>query len=154
MEALSLQTNIVFWLPGVPEPQGSKRGFYNPKLKRVMLVDVKHTQLRSWRQEIIDAARNAYTGVPLDTALRIELLFGFDRPAGHYNAKGRLKPSAPHHMKTGKDIDKLERAVLDALKIAGMIRDDARVADLRGVKDYTDALGFEMPGLRVQVSER
>lgn len=145
---------ISFWLPGDPEPQGSKRAFYNPKLKRAMVVDVKHASLRSWRQDIIQSARDSYHGEPLDVALNVQLVFAFSRPQGHFNSKGQLKASAPKHMKTGKDLDKLERAVLDALKIAGTIRDDSRVGRLDAVKDYLDCVGAQTSGLRVQISER
>lgn len=155
-ERLLGSTVIAFWLPGVPEPQGSKRGFVNPKTGKAMIVDVQHSRQRSWRREIIDEAQRAYGGPPLNRSLQVDLIFAFERPQGHWNKKGLLRASAPRHMETGKDIDKLARAVLDALKIAGTISDDRRVSKLECTKDYLDAFNFKPvgPGLRVQISER
>lgn len=147
---------IEFSVPGIPVPQGSKRGFINPKNpKRALVVDVQHVSLRSWRRDIIDAAHAVYGGPALDCALNVGLTFGFARPLGHFKPNGDLRASAPTHMATGKDLDKLIRAVLDALEAAGIVTNDARVGGLMCFKDYIDVAGFgPRPGLQVSISER
>jgi Holliday junction resolvase RusA-like endonuclease len=61
--------------------------------------------------------------------------FRFPRPRSHYGKRGLL-PSAPRHMVTKPDLDKLIRAALDAL--TGIIwRDDAQVVRFgEPSKDY------------------
>ena len=73
----------------------------------------------------------------------MELAFTFIRPRWHYGRRG-LRPSAPLGHAVRPDLDKLARAVLDALVGAGVIRDDAQVAELHATKGYG-----ERPGLAV-----
>jgi Holliday junction resolvase RusA-like endonuclease len=47
-----------------------------------------------------------------------------------------VKDSAPLHPATRPDVDKLIRAVLDALTMSGAIKDDGRVVTLAAVKTY------------------
>ena len=65
----------------------------------------------------------------------VQLAFILPRPRGHYGVRG-LRPSAPRYPGRKPDIDKLTRAVLDALVAGGGIRDDARVVRLHADKTY------------------
>ncbi len=120
--------NIQFKVFGEPQTAGSKKGFYQPKLKRVIITDDnKHS--RSWKEQVASAARQEYSGPLLREALLMELLFIRVRPKGHYKSNGGLSKAgslAYHGPATRPDLLKLTRAVEDALK--GVIYvDDAQI---------------------------
>ena len=133
----------VSWkVEGIPAPQGSKRhvGFGR------MIESCK--ALKPWREQIIAETRlNALVPQGLDEAVALSLVFLFPRPKGHFNSKGQVKPSAPEHKTTKPDIDKLARAVLDSLTLAGVFRDDALVYSLTLQKRY--CIGQEAPGVMI-----
>ena len=78
---------------------------------------------------------------PLVGPLEVHAYFVYARPASHYGT-GRnahqLKPSAPAMKHTAPDLDKLQRALGDALTQAGTIRDDARIVVWHAVKRWAD----------------
>lgn len=135
---------IRFFVPGIPAPQGSKR-----HVGRGILVE-SSKQLKPWRLDVTMLAQAAHHGDPLDEAT-VAITFVFPRPRKHYRT-GRhaheLRTDAPHRHTTKPDIDKLARAVLDALTAAGVIRDDSRVADLHVTKRYGD-----QPGAHIEVAD-
>ena len=106
--------SLSFHVAGNPATQGSKRHVGNG---RMIEMDKK---LPAWRAAVVDAAfRAAGPGrVALDGALACELVVMLPRPA-----KSRFGdyPAGP------PDLDKLCRAVGDALTVAGVIADDARI---------------------------
>jgi crossover junction endodeoxyribonuclease RusA len=115
---------------GRPVPQGSKRVFNGN------LVDANSKQLRPWRAEIAAAAYEVWPQ-PLPGALSVWLDFFFARPLGHYGVKG-LRPSAPDLPAVRPDLDKLVRAVLDALTGIAF-RDDSQAWEIVARKRYADA---------------
>lgn len=133
----------VSWkVEGTPAPQGSKRHVGMGR----MIESCK--ALKPWREQIIAETRlNALVPQGLDEAVALSLVFLFPRPKAHYNSKGQLKPSAPEHKTTKPDIDKLARAVLDSLTLAGVFRDDALVYSLTLQKRY--CIGQEAPGVMI-----
>lgn len=142
---------------GTPAPQGSKRGFVVGK--RAVIVDDNKPRLRTWRQDVRDAAEQAMCGnwgtIGLwDGAIGVGIQFWFARPKSHYRT-GRnahlLRDSAPLHPQVKPDVDKTSRAILDALKDAGAIRDDARVTDLHAVKRYCRR--GQPPGATITIRE-
>lgn len=148
---------IVITVYGTPAPQGSKRGFVVGK--RAIVVDDNKPQLRTWRQDVRDAAEQAMCGnwgtIGLwDGAVGVEIQFWLARPKGHYRT-GRnahlLRGTAPLHPQVKPDIDKTSRAILDSLKDAGVIRDDARVTDLHAIKRY--AARSERPRAVITIRE-
>lgn len=78
------------------------------------------------------------TPAPTREAVAVALRFGLPRPKGHWGTgrnADRLKPSAPAWPATKPDVDKLERAVLDAL--TGVLwADDSQVVMLSADKVY------------------
>lgn len=154
---------VRFTVPGLPAPQGSKR------VVRGRLIDANHASLRPYRASVAAAAAQALglgldgppgaqngpqglsglsEHVPTREAVAVELRFGLPRPRGHWGT-GRnsevLKPSAPEFPATKPDIDKLVRAVLDAL--TGVVfADDAQVVRL-----YTDKVYAAAPHTQVGV---
>lgn len=127
---------------GIPAPQGSKRHVGMGR----MIESCK--ALKPWREQIIaDTQSNNKVPKGLDEAVAISLVFLFPRPKAHFNSKGALKPSAPEHKTTKPDIDKLARAVLDSLTLAGVFKDDAQVFSLSTQKRF--CIGDEQPGVLI-----
>lgn len=132
---------LSFTVPGVPQPQGSKR------LLGRRLVESNDATLRPWRTSVTAHALAApRDGVllPFTGAVAVRVTFRFPRPGGHFGSgrnRGRLRGSAPARHRVRPDADKLVRAVCDALTDAGVWRDDAQVAELQAVKVYHDAPG-------------
>jgi Holliday junction resolvase RusA-like endonuclease len=129
--------SLAFQVFGDPVPQGSKRAFV-VKQRAVVVVDTNKPSLRSWRSQIVDAARHEMSGdTPELGAVRVTLMFFLRQP-------GRPKAGVPI---TRPDVDKLARAVLDGLTDAGVFRDDSQVTTLTARKRYTT----EAPCVRVFV---
>lgn len=127
-------TDTQFFVPGIPVQQGSKRHVGNG----VMVEMAKN--LRPWRDSVTYAARAACRqDCDLQTGpLTATLTFWFPRPKSHYRANGLLKPNAPTYKSSAPDVDKLARAVLDAITGSGLWHDDAQVAGLQLTKRYAN----------------
>ena len=129
---------ISFRVPGIPQPQGSHKAFVNRKTGRAIITQ-DNTRLRSWRSEVAwCAAQAAGATTAMLGPVRVYLVFWLPRPKAHYKANGSLKSDAPRYCPKRPDVDKLCRAVLDALTESGIVRDDGQVADLRAIKMYAD----------------
>lgn len=110
---------IEFTVHGIPVPQGSKT--------RWGTEDNPHT--RGWRATVAEAA--AKLDAPcLSGPVSVSVEFVFPRPKAHYRTgkhADELRESAPLWKTSAPDLDKLQRAIGDAL--AGvLIRDDAQIA--------------------------
>lgn len=139
---------VRFRVPGRPEPQGSKTVGRTRAGRSFVREDNPRTV--PWRSAVALAAREAMNGEgPLVGALLVEAAFRFARPRSHYGTgrnAGRLKPSAPLWVAVRPDLDKLLRALGDA--ITGVVCvDDAQIAELGVTKVYGQ------PGLEVTVYE-
>lgn len=131
---------IEFTVLGTPQPQGSKT-----RTRFGMRED--NRDLAPWREAILwalkRAMREADRHAPMLAPLEIEADFYFCRPRSHYGT-GRnaaiLKPSAPGKYHAQKpDLDKLLRALGDALTIGGAIRDDSQIAITAAHKYWADS---------------
>jgi crossover junction endodeoxyribonuclease RusA len=135
---------------GVPVPQGSKRAYTNKHTGRVNVVEAQSARVRSWRQAIIDAAAGSgYTPGPVS----VIVVFWLPRPKQHYGTgknSAQLKPGAPAYPAAMPDLDKLTRAVLDALTDAGCWKDDGQVVVLSAKKLYADGT---QPGALILIGE-
>jgi crossover junction endodeoxyribonuclease RusA len=130
---------VKFAVAAVPVPQGSKRVVHGH------LIDVNQKNLRSWRQLV--AAEAARQGEPpLGEAVAISLTFYLPRPKAHFGVRG-LRPSAPGVPQVRPDLDKMIRAVLDALTGVAW-RDDAQIASIVASKLYADT---GPPGVEVTI---
>jgi Holliday junction resolvase RusA-like endonuclease len=131
--------SVSFVVHGTAAPAGSKRGFYNPKAKRVIITD-DSARSRPWKAQIVDAAVQAMTGQDmLDGPILLELVFWVTRPKSHYGTgrnTDKVKPGAPWAPTVKPDLLKLARAVEDAL--TGIVyRDDAQIITETLQKAYT-----------------
>ena len=139
-----------FTVHGLPIPQGSKRAIQNRG--RTFLVDDNKENLKPWRQEVAAVAAAEMDGdLVWSGPVYVRVIFFLPRPRGHFG-KGRnedkLRGSAPIAPHVKPDIDKLTRAILDAL--TGIVwHDDAQVVDLSAHKVYAD--DWRHPGAMVEV---
>jgi Holliday junction resolvase RusA-like endonuclease len=143
---------IEFEVKGLPVTQGSLRAYSNPHTGRAVVVHAAPQPLRNWRNAVASQASDAMKGrPPVRGAVRLQLEFWLPRPQGHYGTgrnKWLLKPSAPMNPTKKPDLDKLMRAVLDALKGIAWA-DDALVTEVKAAKRFTDA--NEAPYLWVEL---
>jgi Holliday junction resolvase RusA-like endonuclease len=131
-----------FSVDGIPRPQGSMRAFV-PKGGRRAYLTSDNPKTRPWKTDVAAAAR-AGKLVIWQGPVAVGITFRLPRPKGHVGKSGLL-PSAPHHPAVKPDLDKLARAVLDALVEAGVIVDDSLVVRLAARKVYGE------PGASVRV---
>jgi crossover junction endodeoxyribonuclease RusA len=128
------------FVPGNPAPQGSKtpRGRMG---QRVQLVESSKA-VGPWRSTVAYHVAQVYTGAPLDGPLSVRLEFVMRRPTS--TPKRRTPPAVRK-----PDIDKLARAILDALTAVAW-RDDSQVTDLRASKRLAEL--DEQPGVHIHLT--
>lgn len=140
---------------GLPIPQGSKvANFHAPGVR-----DSNDKKLRPWRRKIRDHAKDVLTYHDTITGpVRVWVRFTFTRPPAHYRT-GRnahlLRDQAPR-LPIGHglgDIDKLQRAIFDALTDAGAWSDDRLIVDVRARKLYAgeDELALDQAGVDIVI---
>lgn len=133
MSAVIEAQAIQFTVYGLPVAQGSK------KVIGKNVIEMADARLRSWRQDVASTARAAMEGAsPYIEPVDVRLMFWLPRPQNHFgtgrNAE-KLKASAPIAPAVHPDLDKLARAVLDAL--TGIVfRDDKQVVGMTLSKLY------------------
>ena len=129
---------IRVWVPGIPQPGGSKKGFAIPdkdrpgKYRAILTEDNRKS--KPWRQSVEWAAKEAFD-MPLDGPISIEFRFFMPRPKCHFGKRG-LRPSAPARPTVKPDVTKLIRSTEDAMKGIAWI-DDSQVVDQHGMKMYS-----------------
>ena len=135
-----LSAPLAWTVDGDPVPQGSLR----PMMAggHPVLIYTNREPLALWR----DAIRDACPVMEPDAGpWRVCIQFRMKRPAGHYSRSGilpRFEDATPCRR---PDIDKLVRAVLDALTMR-VWRDDGQVVEVKASKRYS-----ECPGVTIMV---
>lgn len=124
---------LELFIAGVPRPQGSKNA-YRRGTRVVMVEANKH--LPEWRQAVYEALRAS--GKQFEGAVTVMATFYIPRPKTNKRLYATTKP----------DVDKLVRAIGDALTKAGTIVDDSYIVTWNAAKAYAD--GVE-PGVRIIV---
>jgi crossover junction endodeoxyribonuclease RusA len=133
--------SLAVFVPGKPAPQGSKR-----HVGRGVMVE-SSKDVKPWRNDIRAACIDR-DGKPLayfDGPVAVRLEFICYRPGSI--PKRKKTPAATKK----PDIDKLSRAVLDAIGSAGCWRDDSQVVRLSATKRLAE-IGEPM-GCRIRVEE-
>ncbi len=136
-------------IPGLPQAQGSKRSL-GPD--RPFVESNKH--LAAWRADAITFLQRAaaeHGWVRADGPVFVTAVFAYPRPKSHYRTgrfAGLLRDDAPTYKTSAPDLDKLQRALGDALTQAGIIRDDALIVRWYPVKVWGDE-----PGVSVHLEE-
>jgi crossover junction endodeoxyribonuclease RusA len=137
---------------GNPAPQGSKNFMGTTKMGRGILVEAS-SNTTPWRADVMTAARAVLDELgrpaPMDGALVARMVFSFLRPRSVKRAKRPYPSVYP-------DLSKLLRATEDALKAAGVIRDDALLVEYtRLAKVYCgeDEEALDRPGCLIVVGQ-
>jgi len=139
-------TELELHVAGNPAPQGSKTGFAVKRggayTGKVAMMESSSARLEKWRADVradVQAEAQRIGWQSLTGAVALQLEFYLPRPKSHYRT-GRnahmLKDSAPRFPATVPDIDKLDRAVIDALDAVGIFDDDKQIIDLHSTKHY------------------
>lgn len=150
-------TELTFVVRGLPVAQGTARAFVAGGKARIA-TDSNRTNspIGAWRASIATEARMAMgRQVAFDGPVVVTAYFVFPRPKSHYLPANRSRPvaelrlDAPRFHTAKPDLDKLERALLDAITNV-VIGDDATVAGLVGWKEYEDE--ERRPGVVVRIA--
>lgn len=155
-------TSYGFRVYGIPAPQGSKIPGVSSKTGKMFVREQSSKTLSSWREDVKQAALaargvgddhtwSAHEGQPqvIDTLtgpIRLQVDFYMPRPASVTTKKRPLPTVAP-------DLDKLIRGVGDALKQAGVYKDDAQICAIKATKNYGDDSTKGSPGAWIVISE-
>lgn len=126
---------------GVPVQQGSKVPG-RTKAGGLFVREAAGPKLKVWRDSIVDAAL-AVRGGMFTGAVELRVLFFMPRPASVPFSRRAYPTVAP-------DLDKLVRAVGDALTVAQVYKDDSLIVRLSAEQFYADS---EEPGALITVSE-
>lgn len=133
---------LVVTVYGKPVTQGSK------VRTRWSVRDDNADRLRPWREAVKQAALDVLAGRErLEGPVSVVVTFTFDRP----KSAPKTRPCWPITRSSG-DVDKLQRAIFDALTDAGVWRDDSQVIDVRARKVHVgDGGALHIPGAVVTV---
>lgn len=119
---------LSFFVAGVPVPQGSMKAITLKGKKFTQLISDNDATLKPWRSKVVDVATLArnlagwpenYNGA-VELSCRCLLPMPATRPSAIRRAAIGLRTVKP-------DLDKLMRAIGDALTIANVVDDDARI---------------------------
>lgn len=128
---------------GIPAPQGSKTKMPNGAMVEAGSKTGREKH-RSWRAAVTEAGRawvDEHQAEPLDGPITLHVEFRFPPTAGDpHRMRHQVKP----------DLSKLLRSTEDALVVARLIKDDARVWRVQMSKRY--ARPSETLGARIEIA--
>lgn len=128
-------TEISFRVYGTPAAQGSKRHVGGGR----MIESSK--KLPAWRQAVTQAARPVTPGTPLDCPVSVRAIIWVPKPQ-------RPRFDVPATQQA--DLDKIQRSIGDAIEVAGIIRNDARIIRWEAEKRY--ATPDNPPGAHITIT--
>ena len=129
---------IELFVPGIARTAGSKSAFKD-KFGKVHLTHAGKYS-KGWMDSVKWWALKTYgeRTILLTCPVILKLIFFRRRPKGHYGTgrnAGLLKDSSPEYPTSKPDLDKLNRAISDAL--TGIVfKDDSQVVKLESSKFY------------------
>jgi crossover junction endodeoxyribonuclease RusA len=130
---------MLIFVAGEPKPQGSKNAY--KRGTKIVLVEA-NKQLPEWRRRLVEAFK-PFKGLDAspgyENGVTVSVEFYLKRPGTVKRQNHTVKP----------DLDKLLRAVGDALTIAGVIRDDSTIVAWQASKRYADVME---PGLTIEIT--
>lgn len=114
------------FVPGIPQPQGSKQGFIRGN--RVVLVEA-NKKLKPWRELVREQLEAANVSCqPIEAPVTLEVVFFMPKPISVTREYPSVKP----------DLDKLIRSINDSATDAGVLEDDSQVIEIVAHKVYAD----------------
>ena len=125
-----------FSVLGLPAPQGSHKHVGGGRMVE------SSKRVKPWRRQVAAAYVDHSFGDMLDGPVSIIVDFYLPRPKAHYGTgrnAGTLKDSAPAEHLTMPDLDKLQRAVGDALTRLAW-RDDSQIVAWHAYKHYATTM--------------
>lgn len=138
---------LTVFADGVPVPQGSMisngpgRGMRHSNASK----------LKPWRYQVVSLlARHVPPGWDSSAPITVTATFRLPRPQGHYGTgrnANQLKASAPEFHVTKPDLDKLQRAIGDAIEASGLVRGDQQITSWNVAKRY--CVDRETPGVLI-----
>ena len=133
---------VELFVPGIPATAGSRSAFKTKDGRVIMAPASKKT--KAWIDSVRWFAMKAFDHqIPWIGPVFLQAIFIMPPPKAHYGTgrnAGKLKPSAPNVHYGRPDLDKLVRAIGDAL--TGIIyKDDAQISDLDSHKIYGETTG-------------
>jgi|CXWL01.1.fsa_nt_gi Holliday junction resolvase RusA-like endonuclease len=132
--------SIAFIVLGVAQPKGSTKAFMRPGM-RFPVVTNDNPKTKPWAEIVrLVAQQHAPQGGPWSGPVDLTTTFYLPRPKS-------LPKRVLHHTKK-PDLDKLVRAVKDALK-GVLYLDDSQVVDVKAMKRY--ATSIHPPGVMVEI---
>lgn len=137
-----------FYVLGIPATQGSKRAFVING--RARMRESSSEKLHTWYTSVRTAAFNEFPA-PVAGPVCIRVRFEMPRPKAHYRTGAHadaLRIDAPHWCEKKPDLDKLVRAVLDAMT-AVVYRDDSQVVEISATMTYA----YERSGARIEIEQ-
>lgn len=134
---------ITFFVAGEPKGQPRPRAFARNFGGKWQARVYDAGTAEGWKGAIALAAKPFVPFIPLEGPVRLDVTFYFPRPKAHFTKKG-LRPTAPAFHVSKPDRDNCEKALLDALKQLGMMRDDSQVCAGAVVKRYGAKPGAEV----------
>ena len=144
--SLTYRSKCEFIVWGKAAPRGSVKAIPRGKVvnvhgqrlredKGTLVIDQESAVLKSWMQQIKQTAIGAWaqehTGYS-DKPFIVDITFCMDRPQSHYRTgryAGHVKETAPKRPIVRPDLDKLTRAVNDALTKV-VFKDDSQVVEM------------------------
>lgn len=117
---------IQAFIPGIPQPQGSKQAFVRGK--RAVLVE-SNKKLPAWRKLVTEKLEAANVACePLEGAVALDVMFFIPRPRSVTREFPSVKP----------DLDKYIRSIGDSATDAGVVNDDSQIVEIVAYKVYAD----------------
>ncbi len=136
-------SELSFFVPGVPRPQGSKQAIPT-KYGQVRMVEASK-YLKPWRHTVTlltkhAMSRHKWLKVPKGEPVVSKLRF--------YVPRGKTVTREYPSVLGSGDVEKLVRAIHDSLTDAGVWVDDSQVVDLDAKVRYADV---SEPGVRITI---
>ena len=131
--------SISFHVAGLPQTKGSLRQWHRHRADGNCLLGISEQggpRLGEWRALVATAAKRAMRQAPpLDGPIAVELTFIFPRP----KKQAPEVADCPYVWGNRRwDLDKLQRAIFDAMTDAAVWNDDSQVAHVMAEKRYKD----------------
>jgi crossover junction endodeoxyribonuclease RusA len=129
--------SLMFFTPGMPRPQGSMQAIVSRSTGRAFMK--QSPTLHEWRNAVMQSASSAmesHAWPTLDEGpVHLHTDFYFARPKSHSKKRRSLDGGIKDN---GSDLDKLVRAIGDALTYAGVYGDDRQITSLQARKFYAE----------------